>query len=855
MGDDTWPSTFPNAFMPNMTFPFDSFLIEDIHTVDEGVTEHLLPLINNSNDWDIIIAHFLGVDHVGHRLGSDHPAMHTKLVQMNNVLSYVVNHMDSNTLLVVLGDHGMELSGNHGGDGALETSPGAWIYSKGASFFSYNKSSLATPSFNTSIIPNTLTPTTSFPGAAYPYRHIQQIDLLPTISLLLGLPIPFNNLGTIVPEAFATDELIHAALEINSQQIHNLIEAYRESDLGKDLEISWDSLQLLWETIERASYGTTDRLEALYQYNRLALSAYRNAWNIFNVVHMILGLVILTTAALSTWYVYHHLEVYHDSWEEYISNTLSGAIRSGGVGLVVAIGTQTLVLGHKWTQELGLIHWIWLNTSLTSSMGVLLAAPSRSRLPKPSIAVVPLATHVISVFFGVLIVWEERVVSLLLLLSTLPIIVSAMASPLIHLRNRTIGFSILYAIAIYLSSWSRVCREEQGSACQTTFYTSESFPVAPKFVLFAIFPTALAVVWVSKQFLIISNSRKHATGFIFPYIFAPALFLGSAFWMVEYAETQEFFGVKYGPHLRTLRTRISRCALSLVLGGGLWVWWTIPVTMRISSILDADSVERRKFKRTATDSSNIYGAPFFILWLFAFTFVWPFVQLTGQISLALSVVAILAYVEAVGGTRALIRVKDTVKVNHVIHSISSQFSNNQSNKKQWNSIAFFEVFPFALIGMHLFFGTGHQTTAYSIQWKAAYVLSSAIVHPWTPISVILNSFAGQLLLGLAAPLLATWNTFPTFSLSISHDLHVVALKRIQREAFRALLAYQLYYSILLASALASAVLFRRDVAVWKTWAPRVGVAIGSYIIASLAGVLAWALGVSRITEAKMMKIP
>ena len=50
---------------------------------------------------------------------------------MNHVLTRVVEKIDDDTLLVVLGDHGMDRSGDHGGDGILETSSVMWIYSKG----------------------------------------------------------------------------------------------------------------------------------------------------------------------------------------------------------------------------------------------------------------------------------------------------------------------------------------------------------------------------------------------------------------------------------------------------------------------------------------------------------------------------------------------------------------------------------------------------------------------------------------------------------------------------------------------------------------------------------------------------
>jgi phosphatidylinositol glycan class O len=133
MGDDTWMSVFPDTFEHNMAFPYDSFNVEDLHAVDKGVVTHLFPLLKDkSNPFDFLIGHSLGVDHAAHRVGPDHPSMKAKLEQMNRVLQEVVDDLnDDDTLLVVLGDHGMDRSGDHGGDGVLETSTAMWMYSKG----------------------------------------------------------------------------------------------------------------------------------------------------------------------------------------------------------------------------------------------------------------------------------------------------------------------------------------------------------------------------------------------------------------------------------------------------------------------------------------------------------------------------------------------------------------------------------------------------------------------------------------------------------------------------------------------------------------------------------------------------
>ena len=87
MGDDTWLSLFPNRFEREYAFP--SFNVQDLDTVDNGIIEHLLPEIEN-RDWDVLIAHFLGVDHCGHRYGPNHREMTRKLEQMDRVIRYAL---------------------------------------------------------------------------------------------------------------------------------------------------------------------------------------------------------------------------------------------------------------------------------------------------------------------------------------------------------------------------------------------------------------------------------------------------------------------------------------------------------------------------------------------------------------------------------------------------------------------------------------------------------------------------------------------------------------------------------------------------------------------------------------------
>jgi GPI ethanolamine phosphate transferase 3 subunit O len=79
--------------------------VKDLHSVDNGCMEHLLPEMAEP-DWDVIVAHFLGVDHAGHRYGTNHPAMSAKLQQIDLALEKVMRAMQNDTILFVLSDHG-----------------------------------------------------------------------------------------------------------------------------------------------------------------------------------------------------------------------------------------------------------------------------------------------------------------------------------------------------------------------------------------------------------------------------------------------------------------------------------------------------------------------------------------------------------------------------------------------------------------------------------------------------------------------------------------------------------------------------------------------------------------------------
>lgn len=62
------------------------------------------------DDWDVLILHYLGLDHIGHLAGPASSLVAPKLREMNGVLAKIYRYLEKEAgknLLIVLGDHGM----------------------------------------------------------------------------------------------------------------------------------------------------------------------------------------------------------------------------------------------------------------------------------------------------------------------------------------------------------------------------------------------------------------------------------------------------------------------------------------------------------------------------------------------------------------------------------------------------------------------------------------------------------------------------------------------------------------------------------------------------------------------------
>ncbi|KAG2055998.1 hypothetical protein BDR06DRAFT_881075 [Suillus hirtellus] len=817
-GDDTWLALFPDAFQPNMTFAFDSFNVEDLHTVDQGVIDNLLPLMrHHKNSWHFAIGHGLGVDHAGHRVGPDHPVLREKLEQMNTLLRDVVAAMDDDTLLIMLGDHGMDKMGNHGGDNILETMSALWIYSKVP---------LSLPEHT---IPEAILPVITFPDTPAPHRHVQQIDLVPTISLLLGLPIPFNNLGTVIPELFNRDpdgSSLRKAMELNAAQIRRYLDAYRSSSSGKELDAAWHDFSLAWDGVH--AMDGNDRLIALDNFTRLALSACRVLWAQFNVFLIGAGLAVIGLSIVAGWALFSKLRYVADvEWGKWVDDKVWWSFSASAVGS--ALGYLAHIVLHKHLDGVAMHQTVLFAAAIASSFVVI--ATTRPVITLKAIKSLPifLILHTFSFASNSFTVWEDYIVLFFLISSIVPSVITGFTAPTSRLRYRILGFSALFATCVRLMAMSTVCREEQHPYCTVTFYASESSSAPPLTALLLAFPVAIAVPLVVRRILKISKSDSGLAATFIPLLFAPSLIAGTTFWMLEWVDSAQVLG-DMGDTLRVTRTVLARTTAATMLIGGLSVWWTSPACLAISKSQTSEASTQEKTEVTVLGFANAFGSPYLMFWLIFFSIVWLMTQLSGQIVLGLSSIALLSYLEIIDSVRD-------------VHSLNNAFTSPNASLQLVDTdpnhdLLFSEIVPLALLATHMYHSTGHQSTFSSIQWKSAFILGKTLSFPFSHVSIAINTFGSFFLGALAVPLIVLWN-LPPLPLSPS---------RPRPNALRAALAISLYFAVLAFGAAACAAVLRRHLMVWKIFAPRyLGAGFGLWVVdvGVLVGV---GVGVGRVRE-------
>ncbi|KAJ4337630.1 major facilitator super transporter protein [Didymella glomerata] len=298
-GDDTWLKLFPDFF--ERADGTSSFFVSDFTEVDNNVTRHVPNELLN-DDWNSMIMHYLGLDHIGHKAGPKSPNMVPKQKEMDDIVRTIYTAIEnedhlSNTLFVLCGDHGMNEGGNHGGSSPGETSPALVFMSPKLTKITHIQAGIQSPA----------QPKTE--GEFDYYRTVEQSDIAPTLAGLLGFPVPRNNLGVFLSEFMGfwnKNSDRNQLLYRNARQIKRIVQATYNSQSFEEAETSskqtdilrcdhmsaGDKLACLWNRAVRHTMGNESDVAQQQHLNKFmheAQDVMSSAASNYNVPRLFIG--------------------------------------------------------------------------------------------------------------------------------------------------------------------------------------------------------------------------------------------------------------------------------------------------------------------------------------------------------------------------------------------------------------------------------------------------------------------------------------------------------------------------------------------------------------------------------------
>lgn len=822
VGDDTWDALF-HPFLSNNSDPYESLNVWDLDTVDNGVinffNENLINRTSNSFEWDIMVGHMLGVDHVGHKYGPNHFTMKDKQMQVKSFIDDIIAALDDDTLLVIMGDHGMDHTGNHGGDSIDELESTLFMYSKRPNAFN---SSIDLTNYDISNNGKT-------------YRQVNQVDLVPTLSYLLGTPIPFNNLGWPIEEIFTTENEKRSMMRATLHQLNT----YKET-MGIDLEDGFEFDGSKDHTVEQILnkaflYGDFPLAE---KYQKKFLEICKTLWARFDYHSIATGITLMTISTVlliavskvipsividqmvpeftpwicimtlvsiacfhGIYYVYHQPPFLNSI----VWSTLFGAAIGIIIGCCIPIFDR-YSLGWiiiRFFQDSISDYWTCVGTLFVLIHGLLFTSNSFT-IWEDKIVAYLLTTFGMLTFYEFVFLPKRQSTSPLLTAKisenegTTSGVSSSVANsnslPLSRFARLLGGYhSLVLLLCTRLASMITICREEQGEYCTPTFMNSTNYS---KWCMFFCFLIIFFIPICIKGYYNLTSSYQAAAPIWIDIFLKGILFVNFIYWGLTTTENT-VSTLKYD--FTIVKFTIARIIAGFTLVAVNIGWLMGPLCIK----LNVHNTDVKSHQATILGYTNIYGSEYFLLVINVLMAIILFNKPLAQVSIFLMCNQLLSILEIID----LLKLKENI-IGPVI---------------------------LGLLSYQQFFSTGHQATIPSVQWDVGFILTDTITFPFTHIAIVLNTFGPQILVALSVALLTLWNQPPDVLKPQTLLGRIVSNSGV----------LILYHTILCLSSFIWVTHFRRHLMVWKIFCPRFLFAAMSLIVTQIVvtfGTVAFASG-------------
>ncbi|XP_031826579.1 phosphatidylinositol glycan anchor biosynthesis class O [Nomia melanderi] len=869
MGDDTWTNLFPGKF--KRQFPSPSLNVWDLDSVDKDVRYRIFFELKKK-DWSLLIAHVLGIDHCGHKHGPNHPEMTRKLNDTNTLIQEIIESLEEDTILFVVGDHGMTQTGDHGGESLNEIEAAMFVYS--------------------------LVPLQDYNSV---HNTVNQIDLVPTLSSILGTPIPFSNLGSIVLDSLPSssrkrnlqDDMWYSLHSVwrNIVQTKKYVDAY-STDTYLFSKEQFQNLEIIYNHLfeQMKHINTREEYELFIQnsknYFKLLKDMCSEVWVQFDSSLMSKGLLLMfctlfffylfitgipesrmskifqssylqcsvlvnLITALIIFFLY-----FLDILSEFKNTTFFTTGLVSIVLLVILIAKNWDVISMKWYDYCKIKRFIYI------------------------IRVILLLT-VCSLFSNSYIVEEDNVLSFLLVtllwLLTFNLKQESFneyserkAKPFVktcaksNLKIVIIVIGLIACISVRLSHYFWRCREEQQQSMCSFFITGkmnsvtsnnlERVLLAVTLIVLALYVTIVRL-WLQNCGNLTGFSPSVLVGQYCPVVIGVCM---GCYWVLQ--RLPKFVKVKFAlswqvSTLPNIVYALSLIAISVLYYRPLSIF-LLPKKKESINIYSDENIVPRLFekikesiyrKRIDADETPVvyglgtaYSAAFISLSVFLMLL---YSLLLGDV-LSPSTFLMFLSCASVLGLSAIERYKNANSISELVEVPTSAL------------VCWF------LIAEYFFYGTGHQSTFSTIHWDAAFVGTGGHFYGnFIPAILIgINTFGSHIILGATLPLLVIvpFTLYLVFPKLVKAKFSEDDLKRgelllfeqdsvFHTAVFSVAGKYVLLHGIRTFGIMLAATIHCRHLMVWKIFAPKL-IFEGLGLLVTLSSVMASFYMVFRIDQ-------
>lgn len=243
IGDSLWSSVFPKELYDHI----DSSSAYSQASLDRHINERAETKLTE-DDWDVLITHANELDHISHKYTFNSKQAVHELQQNDRLIDRNIKIMHEEALLLAFGDHGSTIAeGSHGGGTKEEIESGFFGYTKKGFTFKNFQHPEKLPQKTRELIENLKR---SKPGLFdFLVRDaFYQVDIVPTTASMFNIPIPFKNLGTIIPELLhynVSEErfVSQSIFELLMDYLINFLQAYHYDEVAfrdhKEMKEQW----------------------------------------------------------------------------------------------------------------------------------------------------------------------------------------------------------------------------------------------------------------------------------------------------------------------------------------------------------------------------------------------------------------------------------------------------------------------------------------------------------------------------------------------------------------------------------------------------------------------------------------